>query len=160
MGSEMIVIKPKSATRGVPVSSINMFALIGIKVIKMEEWLRQTETYALEIPMDHSLVVNVNQPPSNTFQLEVFVAVNGARTEKSQREGPTSVIRFTSGRALTKSPIFPFTIQSDIIANWFLDIATPMSDRTFGCRSDFHSTTSLQNVCTRGCQRTGTQNKR
>jgi len=43
--------------------------------------------------------------------------------------------------------MFPFTIQSDIIANRVSDIVMPTSGRTFGCRRNFHITTSLQNLC-------------
>ena len=48
--------------------------------------------------------------------------------------------------------MFPFIIQSEIIANLVLDIVTPISGRTFGCRRNFHITTSLQNLCTALCQ--------
>ena len=48
--------------------------------------------------------------------------------------------------------MFPFTIQSEIIANRVSDIVTPTSGRTFGCRRNFHITTSLQNLCTALCQ--------
>ena len=67
----------------------------------------------------------------------------------------TSFNRFTCGCVLTKSLMFPFTIQSDIIANRVLDIVTPISGRTFGCWRVFHVMTSLQNLCTVYCQCTG-----
>ena len=61
-------------------------------------------------------------------------------------EKPTSSNRCASGCAFTKSLRLPLTIQSDIIAKWLSDIVTPISGRTFGCRSVFHVTTSLQNL--------------
>ena len=84
MGSEMIVSRPKSASRAVPVVSINMFALTRIKVSKIEAWFRQTGTYALEIPMNHSLIVNIDQPLGNPYQLQDFMIVNEARTGSSR----------------------------------------------------------------------------
>jgi len=60
---------------------------------------------------------------------------------------PTSSSRFASGHAFTKLLMFPFAIQSDIIANRVSDIVTPMRGRTFGCRRAFHTTASLQNLC-------------
>ena len=64
---------------------------------------------------------------------------------------PTSSNRFASGFPFTKLLMFPFAIQSDIIANWVSDIVTPISGKTFGCRRAFHVTTSLQNLCTGPC---------
>ena len=56
--------------------------------------------------------------------------------------------------------MFPFAIQSDIIANWASDIVTPISGRIFGCRRAFHVTTSLQNLYTGHCQCTDTERSR
>jgi len=64
----------------------------------------------------------------------------------------TSSSRFASGYDFTKSLMFPLTTQSDTIANWVSDVVTPISGRTFGCRSVFHVTTSLQNLYTVRCQ--------
>jgi len=47
---------------------------------------------------------------------------------------PTSSNLFAPGFFLTKLLMFPFAIQSDIIANRVSDIATPMSGRTCGPR--------------------------
>ena len=77
----MTVSKPKSAKRGVPFWSINMFAFKGIKI---EIRFRQSETYTLEIPMDHSLVVNVDRALGNALQLEGFLGVTETRMERIQ----------------------------------------------------------------------------
>ena len=48
------------------------------------------------------------------------------------KSNPTSSNRFTSLCTLTYSLTFPFTIHSDIIANWLLLIVTPNNGNTFG----------------------------
>jgi len=102
-----------------------------------------------QIPMDNPFTVNADQPLSDTCQLAVF----SYRSEVVSEE-PTSPSRSTSGFALTKSLMFPFAIQSDIIANRVSDIVAPTSGRAFGafgCRRNFHVTTSLQNLYTGHC---------
>ena len=69
----------------------------------------------------------------------------------------TSPNRFASGCTFTKSLMFPFAIQSDTIANWVSDVVIAMSGRTFGCRSVFHVTTSLQKLYVVRSQGTGMQ---
>ena len=41
-----------------------------------------SKTYALEITVDHSLAVNVDQPPSNTAQLESDPVVREMTTQR------------------------------------------------------------------------------
>jgi hypothetical protein len=54
----------------------------------MEARLQLSKTHALEISMDHSLAVDVDQPRSDAFQLEDHAIVNGARTAKLWTENP------------------------------------------------------------------------
>ena len=97
--------------------------------------------------MDHPLAMNVDQPTGDVFQLD-YQSVNGLKARRGTLNGKlTSSNRFAPGWSFTKSLMFPFTIQSDTIANWFSDIVTPINGRMFGCRRAFHVTTSLQNLC-------------
>ena len=52
------------------------------EVSDMEVRLRVSRTYALEIPVDHPLVMNVDQPPRDIPQLKDFVIINKARTQR------------------------------------------------------------------------------
>ena len=61
---------------------------------------------------------------------------------------PTSSNRSSSGCVFTNSLMFLSTIHSYTIAKWISVIVTPISGCTFGCRSDFHITASLQNLYT------------
>jgi len=91
-------------------------------------------------------IVNVDQPLPDTCQLESCAICNEARTTRLWMK-LTIPCRSTSVCVFTKSLMFPFPIQSEIIANRVSDIVAPVSDRTFGCRRYFHITTSLQNLC-------------
>ena len=68
-GSEIIVSRPKSAMRAWLVSSIRMLALMG-KLSKMTGWNQTIETHPLQIPVAHSLAMDVDQPSSNVCQLD------------------------------------------------------------------------------------------
>ena len=48
------------------------------------------------------------------------------------------------------SMMFPFSIHSDTITNWFSYIVTPSKANTFGWLMAFHLIASLQNLCV-GC---------
>ena len=87
----------------------------------------QPETYTLEVPMDHSLVMNVSQPLGNTFQLDgsEFSAKKGCRDFRRSTYEPDPV---SFGCAFVKSLVFPFTIQSNIIAKKPSNIITPWQD--------------------------------
>lgn len=91
-----------------------------------------TETYTFEIAMDHPLAVNINEPFSNTHKLVDFTIINDEAGQISNTK-LTSPGRSASGYAFTKSLMFPWSIQSDIIANRVSDIVTPINGRTFGC---------------------------
>jgi hypothetical protein len=67
-GSVIIASRPKSARRAWPVWSISMFALTG-KLSTLGWWWKPPKTYPLEIPVNHSLAMDINQAPSNVFQL-------------------------------------------------------------------------------------------
>ena len=70
--------------------------------------------------MDHSLTMDIDQPPSSIFQLDKsYSIVNELEVEmmKLLAQNPTRSNRFVFGCALTKSLMFPFAIQSDTIAN-------------------------------------------
>ena len=79
-GSEVIVTRPKSARRARPVWSIRILALTGTEVSKVESQLRSPTTYALEIPVDHPLAMDVDQPPSNASQLENCAVISQMMT--------------------------------------------------------------------------------
>jgi hypothetical protein len=49
--------------------------------------------------------------------------------------------------------MFPLSIHSDTIANWFSLIVTPNSGNTFWWRRAFQVMTSLQNLCVVGANR-------
>lgn len=68
--------------------------------------------------MDHTLVVNVDKPPSNVHQLGKHSVIDRyeAKDGVSSNEKHTSPSRSASVFFLKKSLMFPFTIQSDIIA--------------------------------------------
>ena len=68
-GSEMIVSRPKSAKRARQDWSISMLALIGT-LGKLEEWYQLSKTHPLDIPVDHPLAMDVDQPPSSISQLD------------------------------------------------------------------------------------------
>ena len=103
-----------------------------------------TKTHTLEVPVNHSLVVNVDQALRDVPQLGSRAIVNKPKVKITKK--PTGPSRSASGCAFTKSLIFPLAIQFDTIANWLSDIITPTRGRTFGCRRVLHITTSLQNL--------------
>ena len=101
--------------------------------------------------MNHSIVMEVDQPFSSADQLE-YLQLSPNKESGIENEGPTSSILSASGFALMNSLMFPFGIHSDTITNSFSAITTPINGRTFGCRRDFHITASLQNFNTQRCQ--------
>ena len=70
--------------------------------------------YPLQIPMYHSLIVYICQPPSDTHELPEAVISDGC--DQQLEQNPTSSGRFASLLALINSLMFPFTIHSDAIA--------------------------------------------
>lgn len=96
--------------------------------------------------MYHCLTVHVYQSLCNVFELSGTVI---SERSGSGEDEPTSSNRFTSWLSLTNSLIFPFSIHSDAIEKreMELSIVTPNSGSTFGWRSAFQVTTSLQNLC-------------
>ena len=75
VGSEMTARNPKSARRAWRDSSIKMFALIEDRV-RTRGSDRRSKSYPLQIPMYHPLIVHVDQPPGNIFELSERI-VNG-----------------------------------------------------------------------------------
>jgi len=78
-----------------------------------------SKSHPLEIPVDNPLAMDVDQPHSNISQLDKSSDNQWTRSEEGEilNRKPTSLNRSASGCAFTKSLMFPFTIQSDIIAN-------------------------------------------
>lgn len=68
----------------------------------------QLETYTLEVPMDHSLVMNVNQPLGNTFQLDgsEFSAKKGCRDFRRSTYEPDPVYVRMCLREVIDIPIY------------------------------------------------------
>ena len=111
-------------------------------------------TYTFEISMNHPPMMDVDQSPSNISQLYPMTSANLKRSD-ILNEKPTRPSRSAPGFPFRNLLMSPFTIQSDIIAKWCSDIATPTSCRTLGCCRDFHVITSLQNLymgIITGCQ--------
>ena len=67
----MIVSRPKSARRTVPVSSISMFALT-VKLVRTAKQVWQGETHSFEIPVNHPVAMEVDQSLSDACQLGYF----------------------------------------------------------------------------------------
>ena len=63
--------------------------------------------------MDHVLAVDIHQPPSDVHQLKLYSVINKYEAKDGDR---TSSNRSASGFSLRKPFMFPFDIQSDIIA--------------------------------------------
>ena len=149
--------KPKSARRACPVWSIRMLSFTR-KDSKTGKRLLASKTYAFEIPVDHSPLVNIDQPFSNVFQLyhPICLSVHSKRSENVD-DKHTRSNRSTFGYRFKNSLMLPLTIQSDTIANCDSDIVTPMRDKILGCCRDFHVTTSLQNLYMRHRQQSRTQ---
>jgi hypothetical protein len=59
-----------------------MLALTGVEVSKLETRLQFSKTYTLEVPVDHSLAMNVDQPPSDAAQLEGHAVVSEVSTTR------------------------------------------------------------------------------
>ena len=96
--------------------SIRTLALTG-KLGKMKGWLQSLRTYPLEITVDHSLAMDVDEPSSDVRQLDKSSEYQLTHGEgEISYERPTRSKRFTSGCAFTKSLMFPLAIQSDTIA--------------------------------------------
>jgi len=74
------------------------------------------KTHTLEVPVNHSLAMDVDQALSDVRQLnkpwDLQYTAQGENYEKL-----TGLNRSASGCAFTKSLMFPFPIQSDTIAN-------------------------------------------
>ena len=69
--------RPQSVMRAFPFWSISIFDLTDTEVSIMEKSPGPVETYALEIPVNHFPVMDVDQPLSNAYELEYFTTVNG-----------------------------------------------------------------------------------
>ena len=98
--------------------------------------------------MDHPLAMDVYQPPSDISKLGKLSGCQWTSREDNEilNGKPTSPNRSSPGCVLMNSLMFPSAIHSDTIAKWVSVIVTPISGSTFGCRSDFHITTSPQNL--------------
>ena len=68
-GSEIIVSGPKSARHAGVASFVDQDAGLDGKLDKTGEWLRTPKTHPLEIPVNHSLAMDVDQPPGDASQL-------------------------------------------------------------------------------------------
>jgi hypothetical protein len=88
--------------------------------------------------------MEVDQTICNVFQLKIVNEFAGETLS-----GPTNFRRLTPGCSFTNSLMFPFTIQTEIMAKRFSDIVTPINGITLECLSIFHATTSLQNFYAR-----------
>lgn len=83
--------------------------------------------------MDHSHLVEVDQPLSGTCQLKDPPSCYQGEERKVENKGPTSLSRSTSGCDRMYSLMLPFTIHNDTIANRVFNINTPSNGRMFGC---------------------------
>ena len=90
-----------------------------------------SETYSLEITMNQTLAMHVDQPPSDVHKLQRSGHHQQQVEIGTSNEKHTSPNRFASGSAFTKSLMLPLTIHSDTITN-FSDMVTPNSGSTFG----------------------------
>lgn len=90
--------------------------------------------------------VDILSPCRRLLAIGVQAVVREKLNNMISRRKPTSPNRSVSLFAFTNSLTLPFTIHSVTIANRLSVIVTPISGKTFGCRSAFHITTSLQNL--------------
>lgn len=89
-----------------------------------------SNAYPFEIPVDHVLVVHVDEPLDDVLQLEQ--PHPSSALSENPEEMHTRSSRFTSGRLLTYSTMFPFLIHSDTITNLPPAMVTPINCDTFG----------------------------
>ena len=123
----------------------------------MREWRSDSKTYPLEVSMNDSTFVDVDQTPSGVSQLDESSDHMNLKQRERSGEKHTSFNRSASGFASTNSLRFPLTIQTEIMANLVSVIVTPISGRTLGCRRVFHVMASLQNLYTGDPQCSGSR---
>ena len=154
--SEIIVRKPKSVRRARPVGSISMLSFIR-KNSRTGKQLSASKTYAFEISVDHSPLVNIDQSCSNVSAISPNCSSVHSKRSENLDDKHTRYNRSTFGFPLKNSLMFPSITQSETIANCDPDIVTPMRGMILGWRRDFHVTASLQNLYMRHRQRSSTR---
>ena len=138
------VIRPKSARRAVPLSSMRMFAYLAGQ--RNQKWVTGVRLYPFEIPMNDPEFVEVGCTGHDLGELKVVRdRKNGCRGETASRR--TNCKRFTSGLDLAYSITFPFCIQSETIRKnrGFVETETPNRGKMLGWERRFQLITSRQN---------------
>ena len=138
------IIRPKSARRAVPLSSMRMFSYSTGQ--RNQKWVTGVRLYPFEIPMNNPEFVEVGRTGHDLGELRVVRdCKNGSCEETASRR--TNCKRFTSGLDLVYSVTFPFRIQSETIRKHrgFVETETPNKGKMLGWERRFQPITSRQN---------------